>query len=87
MKRKELKEYVDLFYRPSRLVLAGAGGVNHQELVDLAKTLFKNPTNLNMDADVPHYSKCRFTGTNTLNFSYLKYINIFYMINLVLKLF
>lgn len=63
LKRKELKEYVDIFYRPSRLVLAGAGGVDHQELVDLAKTLFKNPKNLNMDAEVPHYSKCRFTGS------------------------
>lgn len=64
LKRKELKEYVDIFYRPSRLVLAGAGGVDHQELVDLAKTLFKNPKNLNMEAEVPHYSKCRFTGWN-----------------------
>jgi len=68
LKRKELKEYVDLFYRPSRLVLAGAGGVDHEELVCLAKSLFKNPTNLNMEADVPHYSKCRFTGTNNPSF-------------------
>lgn len=62
MKRKELKEYVDIFYRPSRLVLAGAGGVNHEELVNLAKTLFKTPKNLNFEAEVPNYSKCRFTG-------------------------
>lgn len=62
MKRKELKEYVDIFYRPSRLVLAGAGGVNHEELVNLAKTLFKAPKDLNLEADIPSYSKCRFTG-------------------------
>lgn len=62
LKRKDLKEYVDIFYRPCRLVLAGAGGVNHEELVDLAKTLFKTPKDLKMEADVPAYSKCRFTG-------------------------
>jgi len=62
LKRKDLKEYVDIFYRPSRLVLAGAGGVNHEELVSLAKSLFKTPKDLNLEAEVPHYSKCRFTG-------------------------
>lgn len=62
MKRNDLKQYVDVFYRPSRLVLAGAGGVNHEELVNLAKTLFKTPKDLNMDADVPSYTSCRFTG-------------------------
>lgn len=62
MKRKELKEYVDIFYRPPRLVLAGAGGVNHEELVGLAKNLFKNPKDMKFEADIPAYSKCRFTG-------------------------
>lgn len=62
LKRKDLKEYVDIFYRPCRLVLAGAGGVNHEELVNLAKTLFKTPKDLKLDAEVPEYTKCRFTG-------------------------
>lgn len=66
LKRKELKEYIDIFYRPSRLVLAGAGGVNHEELVDLAKKLFKNPKDLKFEAEIPSYSKCRFTGTEYL---------------------
>ncbi|VVC39250.1 Peptidase M16, C-terminal,Metalloenzyme, LuxS/M16 peptidase-like,Peptidase M16, N- [Cinara cedri] len=63
LKRKDLKEYIDIFYRPCRLVLAGAGGVNHEELVDLAKKLFKTPKDLKFDAEVPSYSKCRFTGS------------------------
>jgi len=62
LKRKDLKEYVDIFYRPCRLVLAGAGGVNHEELVSLAKSLFKTPKDLMMDTEVPAYSTCRFTG-------------------------
>lgn len=62
LKRTDLKEYIDIFYRPSRLVLAGAGGVNHEEMVNLAKTLFKTPKDLKMDVEVPEYSKCRFTG-------------------------
>lgn len=74
LKRKELKEYVDIFYRPTRLVLAGAGGVNHEELVGLAKSLFKNPKDLKLDCDVPHYSKCRFTGNfNNFFFVFVKY--------------
>jgi len=63
LKRKDLKEYVDIFYRPCRLVLAGAGGVNHEELVSLAKSLFKTPKDLMMDTEVPAYSTCRFTGS------------------------
>ncbi|XP_050438904.1 mitochondrial-processing peptidase subunit beta [Adelges cooleyi] len=63
LKRKDLKEYVDIFYRPSRLVLAGAGGVNHDEMVELAKKLFKNPTDMKFEAEVPHYEHCRFTGS------------------------
>jgi len=62
LKRSDLKDYIDIFYRPSRLVLAGAGGVNHEELVNLAKTLFKNPTDMKFEAEIPQYSKCRFTG-------------------------
>lgn len=72
MKRKDLQEYVNVFYRPCRLVLAGAGGVNHEELVDLAKSLFKNPKNLNFEANVPSYSQCRFTGMKILKLLFLE---------------
>ncbi|XP_050536678.1 mitochondrial-processing peptidase subunit beta [Daktulosphaira vitifoliae] len=63
LKQKDLREYVDVFYRPSRLVLAGAGGVNHEDLVEMAKKLFKNPSNMNFEANIPHYEPCRFTGS------------------------
>jgi hypothetical protein len=59
-------------------VLAGAGGVNHEELVDLAKTLFKTPKDLNLDVEIPTYTKCRFTG---ILFFWHLFIFLFQMIN------
>lgn len=34
----DLREYMKYHYKPSRVVVAGAGGVNHEELVQLAET-------------------------------------------------
>lgn len=35
--RQDLKDYIDTHYRGSRIVLAGAGGVDHDELVKVAE--------------------------------------------------
>lgn len=63
--RKDLSDYVSLFYKPARMVLAGAGGVDHDELVKLAEQHFGVPP-----ADTNHplletlnVKPCRFTGT------------------------
>lgn len=63
--RKDLMDYVSLFYKPARMVLAGAGGVDHDELVKLAEQHFNAPA-----ADTNHplldslnLKPCRFTGS------------------------
>ncbi|NEU33609.1 insulinase family protein, partial [bacterium LRH843] len=38
--RQDLVEYISSYYTPSRIVLAGAGGVNHNDLVKLAQQHF-----------------------------------------------
>lgn len=35
---KDLREYLNNHYKASRIVVAGAGGVNHEELVQLTET-------------------------------------------------
>jgi len=46
------------------MVLAGAGGVNHDELVKLADKHFGNVTNAYDGAEVPMLTPCRFTGSD-----------------------
>ncbi|KAH7295164.1 hypothetical protein KP509_27G035700 [Ceratopteris richardii] len=46
--KENIQEYISTHYTPSRMVLAGAGALNHQEVVELAGKLFSglssNPT-------------------------------------------
>lgn len=35
---KDLREYLDNHYKASRIVVAGAGGVNHEDLVRLTES-------------------------------------------------
>lgn len=58
--RSDLVEYITSYYTPGRIVLAGAGGVNHEELVKLADKLFGS-TKPKYDICVPQ-TTCRFTG-------------------------
>jgi len=62
IQRSDLVEYVQDHYKPPRMVLAGAGGVEHGHLVDLAKKYFGD-----MKSDYPRQSPtiegCRFTGS------------------------
>lgn len=58
-------DYASLFYKPARMILAGAGGVDHDELVKLGNQHFGNVPPANMDHPVARQMKispCRFTG-------------------------
>lgn len=57
-----MKEYIENHYKPPRIVLAGAGGVVHSELVDLAKSLFSN-LSIYYSGEIPKILPCRFTGS------------------------
>lgn len=64
--RKDLVDYVSLFYKPARMVLAGAGGVEHDELVKLANQHFETIPPANMDHPLAReiqIKPCRFTGS------------------------
>jgi len=59
---KDLRDYINTHYKPSRMVLAAAGGVNHDELVKLAEQHFGS---LKSDSNtvVQGLQPCRFTGS------------------------
>lgn len=40
--RQDLQQYIESHYRPKRMVIAGAGAVEHEQLVDLASTHFSD---------------------------------------------
>lgn len=60
--RKNLLEYVQTHYRAPRIVLVGAGGVQHDQLVGLAErhfgTLAAKP-----EGELPLVTPCRYTGS------------------------
>lgn len=60
--RADLKEYINNTYKPPRIVLAGAGGVVHDELVNLACSLF-NKLDVCYTGEIPCNTPCRFTGS------------------------
>ncbi|XP_076279144.1 ubiquinol-cytochrome c reductase core protein 1 [Lasioglossum baleicum] len=61
--KKDLQDYVKKYYGPPRFVLAGAGGVEHNALVELANQHFGKMSGPHYDEiplpDVP----CRYTGS------------------------
>uniref|UniRef100_A0A673AFC2 Mitochondrial-processing peptidase subunit beta n=1 Tax=Sphaeramia orbicularis TaxID=375764 RepID=A0A673AFC2_9TELE len=61
--RQDLVDYINIHYKAPRMVLAAAGGVNHDELVNLAKTHLGG-VSFEYEGDaVPILSPCRFTGS------------------------
>jgi predicted Zn-dependent peptidase len=54
-------EYVKTHYKPPRIVLAAAGGVNHNELVKVAEKQFSG-LKLTYEGEIPVLEHCRFTG-------------------------
>jgi len=59
--RSDIDDYLDANYRAPRMVLAGAGGVKHDELVKLANKHFGSLSGSN-DNMGPPLTRCRFTG-------------------------
>ncbi|XP_033746007.1 mitochondrial-processing peptidase subunit beta-like [Pecten maximus] len=61
--RDDITEFVRHHYSPERMVLAGAGGVNHEELVRFANQNFGNLQVVNEHTDTPPRNPCRFSGS------------------------
>uniref|UniRef100_A0AAR2K3X5 Ubiquinol-cytochrome c reductase core protein 1 n=1 Tax=Pygocentrus nattereri TaxID=42514 RepID=A0AAR2K3X5_PYGNA len=61
--RQDLVDYINSHYKAPRMVLTAAGGVNHDELVGLAKQHFSGLSFEYQDDAVPVLSPCRFTGS------------------------
>uniref|UniRef100_A0A4W3IVF0 Mitochondrial-processing peptidase subunit beta n=1 Tax=Callorhinchus milii TaxID=7868 RepID=A0A4W3IVF0_CALMI len=59
----DLVEYITTHYKGPRIVLAAAGGVEHEELTDLAKHHFGNLSSTYDGDTTPVLPVCRFTGS------------------------
>ncbi|XP_017778905.1 PREDICTED: mitochondrial-processing peptidase subunit beta [Nicrophorus vespilloides] len=57
----DLRSYLDNHYKASRIVVAGAGGVSHEELTKLAECTL-NKVNNEYTAEIPSLSPCRYSG-------------------------
>uniref|UniRef100_A0A8I6GCU4 Mitochondrial-processing peptidase subunit beta n=1 Tax=Rattus norvegicus TaxID=10116 RepID=A0A8I6GCU4_RAT len=60
--RKDLVDYITTHYKGPRIVLAAAGGVCHNELLELAKFHFGDSLCAHK-GDVPALPPCKFTGS------------------------
>lgn len=60
--RADLVEYITTHYKGPRIVLAGAGGVDHDSLVKMAEEHFKG-LGISYEGDPPEIAPCRFTGS------------------------
>ncbi|CAB3387767.1 Hypothetical predicted protein [Cloeon dipterum] len=61
--RSDLAEFVSTHYKSPRLVLAGAGGISHGELVKLAEKHFPSAKSSGESTEIPILPNCRFTGS------------------------
>merc|ERR1712027_75828 len=61
--RDDIVQYINTHYKGPRMVLAGAGGVNHEDLCDLATKHFGKITD-KYSAEVPIDLNCRYTGSD-----------------------
>lgn len=59
--KADLQQYIKTHYQPARIVLSGAGGVDHQKLVDLANKHFIGLKN--SAGEIPELAPCRYTGS------------------------
>lgn len=79
--RQNLVDYVNSHYKAPRMVLAAAGGVNHEELVSLAKSHFSG-VSFEYEGDaVPLLSPCRFTGSEVRHEKYFVDFNAYSFFN------
>merc|ERR1712227_1038122 len=61
--RDDIVQYIDTHYKGPRMVLAGAGGVNHEELCNLADKHF-GKIGVNVPNEIPIDQHCRYTGSD-----------------------
>jgi len=62
--QQQIKEYVATHYTAPRLVIAGAGGVSHDELVKLAQKHFGNVPRTAPNGKTPYSDPAVFTGSD-----------------------
>uniref|UniRef100_A0A7N5JB50 Cytochrome b-c1 complex subunit 1, mitochondrial n=1 Tax=Ailuropoda melanoleuca TaxID=9646 RepID=A0A7N5JB50_AILME len=67
LSRADLTEYLSRHYKAPRMVLAAAGGVEHQQLLDLAQKHFSSVSEAYEEDTVPTLAPCRFTGSEHLS--------------------
>lgn len=60
--KQDLQEYISNHYKPSRIVLSAAGGVEHEKLVELTKKHFSGLKG-QYTSEIPDVAPCRFTGS------------------------
>ena len=61
--RDDLVHYIKTHYKGSRMVMSGAGGVNHDELCKLTQQHFGGIAN-NCENEIPLDLHCRYTGSD-----------------------
>jgi len=61
--RNDLTHYIKTHYKGPRMVLAGAGGVDHAKLCKLAESHFAS-IGTDYDNEIPIDVKCRYTGSD-----------------------
>ncbi|RWS11172.1 mitochondrial-processing peptidase subunit beta-like protein [Dinothrombium tinctorium] len=64
IKRADLVQYIKSHYKGPRIVVAAAGGVNHDELVKLTEKHLGNIGYKYEDSEIPTLEPCRFTGSD-----------------------
>eukprot|EP00095_Tigriopus_kingsejongensis_P006311 maker-scaffold61_size441589-snap-gene-3.31 protein:Tk06311 transcript:maker-scaffold61_size441589-snap-gene-3.31-mRNA-1 annotation:"mitochondrial-processing peptidase subunit beta-like isoform 2" len=63
--RDDLREYIETHYKGPRMVMAGAGGVNHEDLCKLSTEHF-GKIGKDYKAEIPLDLHCRYTGSEVL---------------------
>ena len=64
--RDDIRSYIRRHYTAPRMVIAGAGAVEHDQLVKLAEKLFANVPSAPPQGQEPYMEPARFTGSDIL---------------------
>lgn len=62
--RGDLLEYIESHYKGPRMVVAAAGGVNHDEIVKAAEKCLKDVKITYDGVKIPEFEPCRYTGAD-----------------------
>uniref|UniRef100_A0A8R1U295 Uncharacterized protein n=1 Tax=Onchocerca volvulus TaxID=6282 RepID=A0A8R1U295_ONCVO len=63
--QNDLRKYIDVQYRPSRMVLSAVGNIDHSKVADLAERYFGSLT-IGQSVNAPDSKGIRFTGSEFL---------------------